>query len=137
MPVRISPNGSPSCWRSGVVRIGQVTTGGRDPSDWIAWRLSVHLSQSAPLELKLSDGRWLSISERRTQEGGVVGIYADITTLKQREEELSRLVDSLAVARDEAQEANHAKSRFLATMSHELRTPLNAILGIGDMMREE
>ncbi len=122
---------------SEIVRIGHLATGGRDPSDWIEWRLSIHLSQSAPLELKLSDGRWVSISERRTQEGGVVGIYADITTLKQREEELSCLVDSLAVARDEAQEANHAKSRFLATMSHELRTPLNAILGIGDMMREE
>ena len=87
----------------------------------------------APLELQLSDGRWLSISERPTDEGGVVCIYTDITTLKQREAELSRLVDSLAVARDEAQEANQAKSRFLANMSHELRTPLNAIIGYGEM----
>jgi two-component system cell cycle sensor histidine kinase PleC len=40
-------------------------------------------------------------------------------------------------ARLRAEEANHAKSRFLATMSHELRTPLNAILGFSDMMRQE
>jgi signal transduction histidine kinase len=37
-------------------------------------------------------------------------------------------------ARDEAEEANKAKSSFLAAMSHELRTPLNAILGYADLM---
>jgi two-component system cell cycle sensor histidine kinase PleC len=37
-------------------------------------------------------------------------------------------------ARRRAEEANLAKSRFLATMSHELRTPLNAILGFSDVM---
>jgi PAS domain S-box-containing protein len=120
-----------------AVRVGQVPTADRDAEAWIDWRLKIHLTQAEPLEMKLGDGRWMSISERRTQEGGVVGIYADITALKQREEELSLLVDRLAVARDEAQEANRAKSRFLATMSHELRTPLNAILGIADMIREE
>jgi two-component system cell cycle sensor histidine kinase PleC len=40
-------------------------------------------------------------------------------------------------ARLRAEEANLAKSRFLATMSHELRTPLNAILGFSEIMRGE
>ncbi|MGB6388109.1 MAG: ATP-binding protein [Methyloceanibacter sp.] len=40
-------------------------------------------------------------------------------------------------ARLRAEEANQAKSRFLATMSHELRTPLNAILGFSEIMRSE
>jgi len=43
----------------------------------------------------------------------------------------------LEVARDDAKEANLAKSKFLANMSHELRTPLNAIIGYGEMMFEE
>lgn len=40
-------------------------------------------------------------------------------------------------ARDAADEANAAKSRFLANVSHELRTPLNAIIGYSEMLQEE
>jgi len=40
-------------------------------------------------------------------------------------------------SRRRAEEANLAKSRFLATMSHELRTPLNAILGFSEIIKNE
>ena len=43
----------------------------------------------------------------------------------------------LSVALDQAQEANSAKSSFLALMSHELRTPLNAILGFSEVIGAE
>lgn len=51
-----------------------------------------------------------------------IGMQSDISERKQFERKLQ-------IERDAAQEANEAKSRFLAVMSHELRTPLNAILG--------
>jgi two-component system cell cycle sensor histidine kinase PleC len=55
------------------------------------------------------------------------GLIAELETAKSISDE----------ARRRAEEANLAKSRFLASMSHELRTPLNAILGFSEVMAKE
>jgi signal transduction histidine kinase/CheY-like chemotaxis protein len=97
---------------------------------WIEERLARHHAPSETHVQRRSDGRWIQVSERKTANGGVVAIYADITELKQHEAEL-------AAARDAADEANRTKSSFLANMSHELRTPLNAIIGYSEILQED
>jgi signal transduction histidine kinase len=51
--------------------------------------------------------------------------------------DLDSLSRHLALARDKADQANRAKSRFLAGMSHELRTPLNGVLGYAQLLHME
>jgi two-component system, cell cycle sensor histidine kinase PleC len=72
------------------------------------------------------------------------GTHATVTAMIEFRAEKDALIAELEQAksisdeaRARAEEANHAKSRFLATISHELRTPLNAILGFSEIMRSE
>jgi cell cycle sensor histidine kinase DivJ len=76
-----------------------------------------------PLEQTAADSK----GEDRRE---VVAVLRDVTERKRQQQALSD-------AHAEAERANAAKSRFLATMSHELRTPLNAIIGFSDMLTKE
>lgn len=53
--------------------------------EWVAERLRLH-AELAPIEQRLADGRWIRIVERRTADGGAVGLRIDITDIKQAEE---------------------------------------------------
>ncbi|WP_461344318.1 PAS domain-containing sensor histidine kinase [Brevundimonas sp. GN22] len=109
-------------------------------------------------EVELKDGRWLQMTERFTGDGGTVVIAADVTLIRQQEnerrraaEELQRTVNALERSRaslatlakeyeaamTRAEAASQSKSEFLANMSHELRTPLNAINGFSEIMAQE
>ncbi len=56
---------------------------------WIEERLARHRQPGEPHLQQRGDGRWIMVSERKTQEGGTVAVYSDITDLKEREQELA------------------------------------------------
>lgn len=83
------------------------------------------------------DGYWVWINSRGRavfNEFGeatkLLGVYTDVTRLKEYELQLAR-------SKDEAEKANNAKSDFLAHMSHEIRTPLTAITGVAEILSQQ
>jgi len=79
---------------------------------------------------------WVEMRCRPLEQAGapdaaeVVAVMRDVTDRKLQEQ-------ALDLARGAAEQADAAKTRFLATMSHELRTPLNAIIGFSEMIVQE
>ncbi len=57
--------------------------------------------------------------------------------IRRAHRQLEAMAGELRVAVAQAEEANRAKTRFLATMSHELRTPLNAIIGFSELIQDD
>jgi Signal transduction histidine kinase len=77
-----------------TVENGIVANVDDDPETWLCDRLYRHSNPTDPMVVRLSTGRWLQIHERPTQDGGIVGIYTDITEVKldeqrRREQELA------------------------------------------------
>src|SRR5271166_7111155 len=95
---------------------------------------AVHaLSLQAGAMLALAIALAAAVARARHQtEARAACVAAENEALR---DELWRLKEA-AAARDRAEAANEAKSRFLATMSHEMRTPISGILGMADLLRE-
>jgi signal transduction histidine kinase len=144
------------------IRSGAFPAAAGRERDYLKERLAWRQAPGTAVVHPFKDGRWLRLVERRTAEGGIVGLRSDVTAEVKREHalresqrelatrieeleamqhrletqhgELNALYTEVSRARDAADAGNAAKSVFLANMSHELRTPLNAIIGFAEVM---
>ncbi len=70
---------------------GTYVTNGMDAESYFNQRMHYHSNPGAAYEVHLSDGRWVQVTEKRTADGGIVGIRSDITEMKDRELDLLRI----------------------------------------------
>jgi len=91
--------------------------------EWVTERVARHREPGETHVQRRSDGSWIQVSERKTDDGGTVAVYTDITELKKRQAEL--------------EEMDRLKSHFLSSVSHELRTPLTSVRGFAKLIGKD
>lgn len=98
--------------------------------EYVQQRLRQFYHPDGPVDFEMEENVWVRYSIQLLENGERVLSINDISGLKQAEADLR-------AAKEQAEQANRAKSMFLANMSHELRTPLNAISGFSEIIQQE
>ncbi len=113
-----------------MVEEGIVDIGDLRPDQWREKMLERWYGDPIePEVIKLWDGAYIKLMDRRSKDGDTVSLALNITDTIRYEKELKE-------ARERAEAANRAKSAFLANMSHEIRTPMNGVVGMADILMD-
>jgi PAS domain S-box-containing protein len=108
-----------------ATRCARIWEAARERGEWraetTAWRASGERF-----------AQFIVISAVRDADGDISHFVASFTDISERK----RNEAALKLARKHAEDANEAKSRFLATVSHEIRSPLNAVINMNELLLE-
>jgi diguanylate cyclase (GGDEF)-like protein/PAS domain S-box-containing protein len=123
--------------RNGIAHGQYPDAIGRE-AEFLAERLEQHTNSMSRLEQRLAENRWARIEERRTADGGRIGVRIDVTDLKRREESFRLLFDAnplpmVVFARDDhrflaANDAaleryGYSREQFLKMTAADIRPP--------------
>jgi cell cycle sensor histidine kinase DivJ len=114
-----------------LTALGQATAEGKPAS--VEFRLR-RGNASAAIETSYM---WVEMRCRPLEDSVPAGTRRQVVAVTRDISERKLQEETLELARCEAERANRAKTRFLATMSHELRTPLNAIIGFAEILAND
>ncbi|HEX2147252.1 MAG TPA: PAS-domain containing protein, partial [Pseudorhizobium sp.] len=91
------------------------------------WEENISQGKSVEATFKIGGRKWIHVEANLSGSDHWLAVFTDVTEVKEREQELTRLVQR-------AEAADKAKSEFLANMSHEIRTPMNGVLGMAELL---
>jgi len=106
---------------------GQLSEVSGDVNVWVAARMERHRAAQSDMTRQHQDGRWIQIIERRTSDGGIIGIRIDITELKKREQALAEESARATAAAHELKRSNADLEQFAYVASHDLQEPLRMV----------
>lgn len=92
-----------------------------------SWEENLAAGKPVFADFRVEGRKWIHVEANITGSDHWLAIFTDVTDTKEREEELTRLLQR-------AEAADRAKSEFLANMSHEIRTPMNGVLGMAELL---
>lgn len=99
---------------------------------WLEKRLAMHRNGTTDIERRLRSGRWIRSTERRTEEGGVIGILTDITDRKAAEAERAELQAQFFQA-----QKNDALGTLAGGIAHDFNNLLAIILGNAKLLEAD
>jgi PAS domain S-box-containing protein len=109
------------------MRRGDLGTPAEAAAKLRVWEQSVGKGTPVHATFRIEGRKWIQLEAKLTGSDHWLAVFTDVTDMKEREQELTGLLQR-------AEAADRAKSEFLANMSHEIRTPMNGVLGMAELL---